>query len=254
MLAKLVYLLWSESAGEEARRALLEQAAPRLLEAGAAQLSMDIADPESRMRSPAPRLTRERPISAEVSLWTERPAEHEAFEGVFAGLGFRAAGYLVEEWLYTDYGDNSHAAKRSWGDGERSPGVMTVTLLERPRRLTVEEWLRRWHGVMSPVSEAVQPRAKYVRNLVLQRLTAEGPKLDAIVEESWPSKRHVANPFLFYRAGNPWQLVVNLTRLLHAVLSCFDLHRIRVTPTSEYLIKTDASIARTRRSSYDRYC
>ena len=257
MLTKLVYLLWRPGREDRARtrELLLGQVAPRLLEDGVAQLSMNIADPESKMRAPAPRLTREPPICAELSLWLEQPEERRAaIEETLTALGFRLAGYLVEETLYTDYGENSHATPRAWPDGARSPGVMMVTLLERPRRIPLEEWMRRWHGVMSPVSESLQPRTRYLRNLVLRSLTPGAPALQAIVEEAWPSPRHVSNPFLFYRAHGPVELVLHLARILRAVLSFLDLHRIRITPTGEYLLKTDASVPRARRSSYDRYC
>ena len=212
---------------------------------------MCIADPESRGRSPAPRLTREQPISAEIGLWVESVEARAPLEQGLAALGFRLAGYLVDETVYTDYGENRHAAPRDWPDGERSPGIVAVTLLERPERLSQEEWMRRWHGTMSPVSEAIQPRTRYVRNVVLQPLTPDAPDYEGIVEEAWPSKRHIANPFLFYGASGPWKLCRNVARILRAVTSFLTLWRIRTTLMSEYLVKTDRRVERARRSRYD---
>ena len=74
----------------------------------------------------------------------------------------------MSEALYRDYGGNRFAKPRDWPDGQRSPGVLMLTLLERPARLTREAWLAHWHGVQSPVSEELQPRMRYVRNEVVR--------------------------------------------------------------------------------------
>jgi hypothetical protein len=253
-LEKLVYLLWSPRGRSRARtrELLLETCAPRLLESGLVQLSICVADPEvARVRSPAPRLYLEPPICAELGVWVEDLAARPAIEGCLAGAGFRLAGYHVEETLYTDYGENRHAPPRSWPDGQRSPGVVAVTLLARPSRLPHEEWLRRWQGRMSPVSEAIQPRTRYLRNLVLRPLTDGAPAWAGIVEEAWPSRRHVENPFLFYGARGPLELARNLFAILGAVRSFLQLTRVRTTMMSEYLVRTDPRVPRVRRGPYD---
>ena len=106
----------------------------------------------------------------------------------------------MSESLYTDYGQNEFAAPRGWPDGERSPGLVMVTLMERPPRLGYEEWVRHWHEVQSPVSAAIQPRTRYVRNAVFRPVTEGAPPYEGIVEECWPSARHVEDPMLFYCA------------------------------------------------------
>jgi hypothetical protein len=239
-LKKLVYILWRPEEWDRARTrdTLLGRCAPRLLEAGAARLTMAIADPESRVRSPAPPRLFERPVCALVNLWIDDENNRGPFEEVLRSAGFRIAGYLVEESVYTDYGGNRHAGPRDWPDGQRSPGVTAVTLMERPKRIPRDEWIRRWHGTMSPVSEEIQPRTRYVRNLVLEAVTPGAPPFEGIVEECWPSPRHVTNPFLFYGARNPWQLARNMARILRAVAAFLSLWRIRTVMMSEYFIKT----------------
>jgi hypothetical protein len=252
-IQKLIYLLRSTRRVQpaELRETLLQTCAPRLLEAGVAQLSMNIADAESRMRSPSPSLTLDRPICAQVSVWLEEVERRSRIEGCLTAAGFEVAGYLVSETVYTDYGENPHARPRDWPDGQRSPGVIQVTLLERPGRLTHEEWMRRWHGRMSPVSEAIQPRTRYVRNRVLEALTPGALPLAGIVEEAWPTKRHVSNPFLYFGASSPWQLLPNLFRILGAVTSFLTLWRIRSTMMGEYFVRTDPRIPKLRRSAFD---
>jgi hypothetical protein len=239
-LSKIVYLLWAPKGWGKSRtqEALLGKIATGLVEAGARRLVMHIADAEAEVRSPAPKLYPGPPVCAMVGVWVESVGVRDHIEGLLQAEGFRVAGYLVDESVYTDYGGNRHAKARGWPDGERSPGVVAVTLMERPQGLTREEWIHRWHGTMSPVSEEIQPRTRYVRNVVTMPLTPGAPPFEGIVEEAWPSKRHVTNPFLFYGARNAWELVRNIVRILRAVTAFLDLRRIRTTMMSEYFLKT----------------
>jgi hypothetical protein len=250
---KLIYLLWSSRrvSSEELRDTLVGACAGHLLESGPVQLSMNVADPESRMRSPSPALTCDRPIDAQVSVWLREVGQRSGIEECLEAAGFQVAGYLVRETVYTDYGENQHSRPRDWPDRQRSPGLIQVTLLERPRRLAHAEWMRRWHGRMSPVSEAIQPRSRYVRNEVLERLTPGAPPYAGIVEEAWPSKRHVSNPFRYFGASGPWQLCGNLFKVLGAVTSFLTLWRIRSVMMGEYFIRTDSRIPKLRRSAFD---
>ena len=237
---KIVYILWSIKGQEKkkTREILLGDLSTRIIGSGAVRLTIDIDDPESDMRSPAPKLYSGEPICALVNIWVEEMSRRKNIEDMLRYAGFRLAGYLVEESIFTEYGGNRHAGPRDWPDGRRSPGITMVTLMERPRRLSRDEWIKRWHGTMSPVSEEIQPRTRYVRNLVVEAITPGAPPFEGIVEEAWPSKRHVSNPFLFYGADNIWQLARNMCRILRAVKSFLDLRRIRTTPMSEYFIKT----------------
>jgi hypothetical protein len=62
---------------------------------------------------------------------------------------------------------------------------------------------------------------------------------EGIVEEVYPSARHVSNYFLFYGAGkNPFKLARNMIAMLRSVTAFPDLHRIRTTMTSEYILKS----------------
>jgi 3beta-hydroxy-delta5-steroid dehydrogenase/steroid delta-isomerase len=205
-MKKLVYILWAKRdvSPERVRTLLLDECAPALLARGARYLQCNIADERVGVKSPAPETPlSDEPFVAQVNLWLDDGVAREPFEDVLRGAGFDLAGYRVRESLYTEYGDNPHGQPRSWPDGERSPYIVAVTLLERPAHLAKEEWQRRWFGRQSPMSEAMQPRARYVRNVVEEALTPGAFPYEGIVEESWPSAEHVQNPFLFYGAKNP---------------------------------------------------
>ena len=244
-LEKIVYVLWDprRRSREELRQSLLAECAPKLLRHGAGKLQMNIADDRADVRSPAPGVLFERPMSAAVNVWLEDLESRSAIEDELRRAGFLIAGYRVEEQIYCEYGQNRHAGPRSWPDGERSPGVLAVTLMERPRRLGHDEWIRRWHGRQSPMSEAMQPRSRYVRNVVLESLTPGAPPFEGIVEEAWPSFRHVTNLFWFYGARNPLELVKNMAIMLRSVVSFLTLWRIRTVMTSEYFVASGAPSA-----------
>lgn len=239
-MEKLIYILWGPKGQDPKQRQhlLLKEVAPKLLAGNVAKLTMYIVDQDSNVRSPAPFHPGER-MCAEISLWLDNIERRAFCEDILRDAGFRFAGYLVEESIYTEYGGNRHSGPRNWPDGQRSPGVVAVTLMERPKRLSREEWIKRWHGRQSPVSEAMQPRARYIRNVVIKAVTPDAPPYEGIVEEAWPSARHVTNPFLFYGAGrNPLKLIWNMIVMLRSVTSFLDLTRIRTTMTSEYILKS----------------
>ena len=129
--------------------------------------------------------------------------------------------------------------ERDWPDGERSPGIVSVNLLKKPKKMSRDRWIKNWFTIMSPVSEAIQPRGRYVRNMVQETLSPGMPLYDGIVIEAWPSKRHVENPFLFYGASNPFQLLKNIFRILKAVRSFLKVRQVRSIMMSEYFMKTD---------------
>lgn len=226
---------------EEASRHMLGSVKSDLLALGPSGLIINVTDPESDIPSPAPGKDRSFEPVALVDIWLPGPDEAWRARRVFDDHDLKSDGYLVEESIYREYGDNEHHRRRDWQDGVRSPGITAVTILKKPKRLDREEWIRRWHGRMSPVSERIQPRARYVRNLVLDRLNGDAEEIDGIVSEVWPTPEHVTNPYLFYGAKNIFQLVKNVATILVTVLSILDLMKIRTYMMGEYFIKTDFS-------------
>jgi len=241
-MEKLVYLLWGDGGddgGEALRQRLLTETAPLLLGAGARGLGVNVHDAAAAdAPSPVPTPEGEAPHCAEISVWVDSYDRRQPFERALLDLGLRAAGYLVVESLYEDYGTTPHAPARHWPEGERSPGVLTVALIHRPQGLAYGEWIARWHGTQSPLSAELQPRTRYVRNEVVRSLTDGAPEIHGIVEEAWPSARHLADPLLFYNAGSKDELNTNITRMLESVNACLDLARLRSATMSEYLVKT----------------
>ena len=239
-MEKLIYLIWAAPDDERdaLRDRLLNHCAPRLLERGAAGLEIDVDDAEADVRPPMPWPADELPLRACVSLWLDCYDRRGPFEEILAEVGERRAGYLVSESMYTEYGGNQHAAPRSWPDGERSPGVVMVTLLERPAHMSQADWIASDSGDCTPCQWAIQPRTRYVRNAVLWPVTEGAPPYEGIVKEGWPSQQHVEDPLLFYCAKDQDELKQNIARMMTSVQGFLELPRIRSQTLSEYLLKT----------------
>lgn len=237
---KRVLIAWDPSRRPRtARRALLlDEVVPALRAAGAPASSVLVADEDADVRPPSPfPQAGPDPIALVNVPAGDDDASDRAVEALRAA-GLEVAGYLVDESVYTDYGGNRHAGPRDWPDGERSPGVVAVTFLLRPRRLSRDEWIRRWHGRMSPISERLQPRTRYVRNVVVGPVTPGAPPYEGIVEEAWPSARHVTDPRLFYGASGPVELARHMAQIGAAVTSFLDVWRVRTVMMSEYFVGT----------------
>jgi hypothetical protein len=235
-MTKVVMVLHGGPDDRAARRvSLVDQVSPQLLALGADRLTVTVADEAADVPGPNPFVTKGLPVAL-VSLWTDASAD--PLVACVTGAGFTVAAYEVDETVPTTYGDNRHAAPRDWPDGVRSRGVTAVSLIEQHPTLSYDEWLRRWHGRMSPVSERIQPRTRYVRNRVLRALTPDAPPWAAIVEECWPSPKHVSNPFLFYGASNPVTMVFNSLQILAAVTAFTRIWRVRTFMASEWFIRS----------------
>lgn len=130
---------------------------------------------------------------------------------------FTAHAWRVDESVPTTYGENPHGPAHPGGEGVPSPGLVCVSCLERRPDLDEAAFLAAWHGVMSPVSTALQPRTRYARNHVRAALTPGAPPFAAIVAEAWPDEAAVRSPWRFYGARGPVALVRNMVAILRAV-------------------------------------
>jgi hypothetical protein len=238
---KVMYLVWlePERTRSEVAAQLLGPVRETLLALDPHALTLDVWDPDSDIPAPVPTPEGETPLHGLVSLWLDAVEDRGPFEELLGSGSARLAGYSVVESLYRDYGGNRWSSRRDWPDGERSPGVLTVALLQQHPEQSFEEWMRRWHTRISPVTEAIQPRCRYVRNAVFRALTDGAPPLRGIVEEAWPSLEHVTDPMLFYCAdGDPEKLNANVAQMMEEITAFVDLSTLRSTTMSEWIVKS----------------
>ena len=178
---------------------------------------------------------------------------------LLAAHGFEVGVYTVDETVYTDYGEYAGNAThgwspgraRDWPSGTRSPGIVALTSFPRKPGMSERAWKQWWHGVQSPMSEIMQPRARYVRNRVVvanaphkqDRNAGESddtgtihPSYAGIVAESWPSAAHVTNKFLFFGASSTWELIINMCVMLRSVSTFLPMAHVETVTMSEYFI------------------
>ena len=240
-MEKLMYLVWLEP--DRTRRAVAEHllgpVRGDLLGLGPRRLTLDVWDSESDIPPPVPTPEGETPLHGLVSLWVDTVEDRAPFEQVLGSSAVRLAGYSVVESLYRDYGGNRWSAPHDWPDGQRSPGVLTVALLQQHPEQSLDEWMTRWHTRISPITEAIQPRCRYVRNAVFRAVTDDAPPLRGIVEEAWPSLEHVTDPMLFYCAeGDPERMNAHVTQMIEEVTAFVDLSTLRSATMSEWILKS----------------
>jgi len=240
-MEKLQYLVWLPEGTPRAavRPLMVDHVAPRLLAEGIHGLTLDLDDDEADVAPPVPPPEGEHVPRALVSVWVDCYDRRAGIEKVLGEAAVRVHGYQVVESLYTDYGTSPWSGPRTWPDGVRSPGILTVATFEQLPGTDFEEWLAFWHGHQSPMSEAVQPRCRYVRNLVVRALEPGAPPWRGIVEEAWPSAAHVTDPMLFYcSGGDPEVMAANVRTMLDHVTRLMDLRTMRSMTMSEWIMKS----------------
>jgi hypothetical protein len=221
-MEKLVYLVWDRPsrAGADVRAQFLDELAPQLLALSPRGLQIDLDDDAAEVSSMVAVPNDELPVRALVSIWLDAHDTRAEYEQLLSTAGIRRAGYLVTESLYRQYGGNEHAPPRDWPDGERSPGIVTLSVFDKPAGVSDETFYGHWYGHQSPMSEWMQPRTRYVRNAVVRALTPGAPPYRAIVEEAWASPEHVSDLNTFFGAtdaselGQRIRIMLDSTKLL----------------------------------------
>jgi len=230
-MEKLVYLIRDRASrdGAHLRGEVLGDVVPQLTDLGAQHLSVHLDDDRVSIPGPMPCPGGELPVRVGMSLWLDNHDDRAGVEELLAPIGERCDGYLVTESVYSEYGQR-RGEPRSWPAGERSPGLVTFALVHRNPLLDPRTFREFWYGHQSPMSEAVQPRLRYVRNTVAHSVTPGAPPLDGMVVESWESEELVSDIEAFHLGD-----LENLTVMLDSVGTVFDMSRLRSIAMSEYL-------------------
>ena len=168
-----------------------------------------------------------------VSLWADSYQDLD-LPGLLADAPYTAwHAYLVTESVPQPYG-----AAMTWAEGERSPGLSIITLLDKPAEVAEPEFYRCWHGLHRLTTAECHPFTSYVRNEVVRPLTDGAPAYRGIVTESAPDDQDFLDPDRFYvSGGDPQQLKVNQKRVFGEVVQFIDLATIQVAPMSEYVLR-----------------
>jgi hypothetical protein len=243
-MEKLQYLVFlaDETQRSEVKPLMIDGLAPELLGLGVRGLTIDLDDDDADVTPPVPPPDGEQMPRALVSVWVDCYDRREPIEQALLATATRIDGYQVLESLYSEYGDSQWSKSRHWPDGERSPGILTVATFEQPPGSDTEDWLRFWHGQQSPMSEAIQPRCRYVRNFVVRPLEPGKPRWRGHrrggVAECGP--RDGPDALLLRRRG-PEGDVANIETMIDHVTRLTDLATLRSLTMSEWIMKTVGS-------------
>jgi hypothetical protein len=218
-VTKLMFALW----GDDLSATLHDPSLRDLLAAagvGRLQVNVDDAEVARAMRIP----TFDDPIGAIISVWDADPP---GVATVLAEAASTVAGWRVEERRRLD-------PPEAW-DGSRADALANVAVLRRPDALTQEDWLRRWMVDHTPIAIRTQATFGYVQNIVLGPVTPDAPRVDAFVEELFPSAG-IDDLHAFYGSGgDDAELNRRLTDLMASVARIGADHDLDLVPTSRYL-------------------
>lgn len=190
--------------------------------AGVTRLQVNVDDDAVAPAMRIPEL--DPPVTAVVSTWDGDPGAVAAALGTVAGL---VHGYAVDERRRLD-------PPEAW-DGSRADALANVAILRRPDELSHEEWLHRWMVGHTPIAIRTQATFGYVQNIVTDTVTADAPRVDAIVEELFPSAS-VTDIHAFYGSGgDDAELGRRITELMGSVARIGADHDIDVVPSSRFL-------------------
>jgi hypothetical protein len=239
LVEKIVYLAWERpSVPADALGArVANELVPALSALGPRGLSLTVDDSDAQVPAPVPVPDDELPIRLAVSIWLDTIDSRSAVEAALAPFGVRRAGYLVTESLCEDYGTTEDwPTPRDWPAGNRSPGITVLTVFDKKPGLDDDVFYGHWYGHQTPMSAAMQPRVRYVRNAVVRGLTPGASPLRAIVEEAWPSVTHLTDPYLFFGAPDDQTMGENIRVMLDSMKVFADASTLRTFTMSEYLL------------------
>ena len=141
------------------------------------------------------------------------------------------AGYLVTESVPLAYD------RRTWPDGERSPGVKQITMFDKRSDIDDAQFFARWHGSHTPLTFEVHPVCLYVRHAVARR-DREARRLARIVEEGLRDVEDLTDPMRYFSAGgsptrSSTTSSASWTTSRHSSTSARSSH-----PTAEYILRS----------------
>ena len=229
-MEKIMYPLWKLAADDQQAfcRRLLGPVAAGLREAGARHVRISVVDDAVAPAAPL-RMESSRPaFDAVLSLWVDTAVWRGRYEQVFRDQVSRYHGYLVCESAPIRH------EERMPTDGGRVEGMCQIVFLQKPPRLSYEEWITVWQGSHTQVAIDTQSTFGYRQNVIVRALTYAAPHYSAIIEENFPAAA-MTSPHAFYDAvGDDARYRANLKAMMDSCARFIDMDRIDVVPTSEY--------------------
>ena len=231
-MEKILYPVWkpSELDGDGFRDVLLQQLGPQLLALDVRALRISVVDSQVSAAAGL-RMENCRPVmDAMISVWLDSSVQRAPVEAAIEARVARMVGYLVTE--SEPLVNTEHPAVV----GERTHGMAQVVFLQRPQRLSEQQWLEIWHGSHTGIAIDTQSTFGYRQNVVVRPMTYAAPVFDAIIEEQFPPAA-MSSQQAFYAVDSEEALRKNVKAMIESCARFIDFDKIDVIPTSEYLLK-----------------
>jgi hypothetical protein len=231
-MEKVLYVLWRPDGldADEWGARLRGDVAARLLDAGALAVQLNVAD--SAVAAAMLRIEHTTPqMAAVLGVWLDSATAQwrRAFDDAVAPAAARVEAYLVTE------SETLHNTAHPPAAGERTDGFANLAFLQRPERLTYDEWLDAWLNEHSVIASDIQGTFRYVQNVVARRLTPDAPPFDGIVEECFPIEALTDFHAFFDTGGDDGELGRRMTQMTDSTSKFIDA--LDVVPTSQYVVR-----------------
>lgn len=215
------------------REGLLHQVAPALLALGVNGLRVEVEEPAGEVlrtgANPDGSL-----LCGSVSLWLASYDDRAPHEAAIATCGAQAFGWIVSESVAKAYGD-----RRTWPDGEQSPGLSILTFFDKGAGVSDEDFYRIWHGEHTPLTFELHPFCLYVRNQVLRSVTPGAPSVRGIVYEAAAVDEDITDlTRLFGCAGAPERLMDQIALVDRHMGTFGNRATLQCVTTREWIFKT----------------
>lgn len=128
------------------------------------------------------------------------------------------------------------AYKKTWNDGEATPGICLLTLFKQKKTIDYDTFIDRWYNNHTPFSLKLLPLWHYNRNVVKIRDGEKTENWDGIVEEHFKTRAELLNPFKFF--GNPLHIIPNMIEMYRDTNSFLDYKTIEPYMATEYYLKS----------------
>jgi hypothetical protein len=235
-MEKVLYVIAHPVGGVPAdlTRRLVESLGDELLERGARNVQVNVADHDVSAAGGLRMAMSPAPANAVVSVWVDSATDHlrAPFDKAVndAAEGAEVSAYLVTESV--PLANTTYPA----APGARTPGMAQLAFIRRPEGMAVEEWLDVWLGSHTHVALDLQDTFAYVQNAVVRTLIPGATEWHAIVEECFPAAA-MSDPHVFFDAvGDDEKLARHQREMFESVQRFIDLSIIDVVPTSRYVL------------------
>jgi hypothetical protein len=223
---KVVHALWRPEgvAGDVFSKTLLAELGPRLSDAGASAVQVNVSD-EAVAGATLRITTFPTPVDAVVSVWLPS-RDVAAVTRTLSEVAGHVEGWFVEE--------ESPLPPPVVPLGERQPGLANVAFLRRPEGLPYARWLDLWKNHHTAVAIETQATFGYVQNRVVGPATDGASAVHAIVEELFPIEALTDVHAFYGSGGDEDELARRLGAMLRSVTAFGADRDIDVVPTSRY--------------------